>query len=158
MASVFLPRLATQDATMQMTPVPMSVARIAVSHARRAVRPAPWRSYYAPPPSASGWLTLVPAYSDHDLVFCRADGAPWHPRTFSDRFEKLVARTEGIPRVRFHDLRHTSATLLLSQGIATKVVSERLGSRDHGTDDRHISARHSWDGRGRGSQGGHRAS
>jgi integrase len=32
-----------------------------------------------------------------------------------------------VPRVCFHDLRHTSATLLLSQGIATKVVSERLG-------------------------------
>lgn len=72
-------------------------------------------------------LLLLPAYSDHDVVFCRADGAPWHPRTFSDRFEKSVARTEGIPRVRFHDLRHTSATLLLTQGIATKVVSERLG-------------------------------
>ena len=44
-----------------------------------------------------------------------------------ERAAGIEPATPGVPRVRFHDLRHTSATLLLSQGIATKVVSERLG-------------------------------
>jgi integrase len=33
----------------------------------------------------------------------------------------------GVPRIRFHDLRHTAATLMLAQGAHPKVVSERLG-------------------------------
>jgi len=33
----------------------------------------------------------------------------------------------GLPKIRFHDLRHTSATLLLSAGVHPKVVQERLG-------------------------------
>ena len=42
------------------------------------------------------------------------------------RSQKLVRRS-GLPRVRFHDLRHTHATLLLKAGVPIKVVSERLG-------------------------------
>src|SRR5579862_500173 len=38
-----------------------------------------------------------------------------------------LRRRAGLPRVRFHDLRHTAATLLLEEGINPKVVSERLG-------------------------------
>jgi len=38
----------------------------------------------------------------------------------------------GVPRIRFHDLRHTCATLLLRQGMHPKVVAERLGHRDVG--------------------------
>jgi integrase len=42
------------------------------------------------------------------------------------QFRALVQRAE-LPRIRFHDLRHTAATLLLLQGINVKVVSEVLG-------------------------------
>jgi integrase len=42
------------------------------------------------------------------------------------RFEPLLKRA-GLPRVRFHDLRHTCATLLLSKNVNPKVVSEMLG-------------------------------
>lgn len=59
-------------------------------------------------------------------VFARPDGAPTHPQLLSDAFQKLVNQS-GLPRVRFHDLRHTHATLLLKAGVPIKVVSERLG-------------------------------
>ena len=42
------------------------------------------------------------------------------------RFKPLLKRA-GLPRVRFHDLRHTCATLLLSKNVNPKVVSEMLG-------------------------------
>jgi integrase len=59
-------------------------------------------------------------------VFSRPDGTPTHPHLLSDTFKRLVARS-GLPRIRFHDLRHTHATLLLKAGVPIKVVSERLG-------------------------------
>jgi integrase len=70
-----------------------------------------------------------PEFDCDDLdghVFARPDGAPTHPQLLSDAFKKLVHRS-GLPRVRFHDLRHTHATLLLKAGVPIKVVSERLG-------------------------------
>jgi len=63
---------------------------------------------------------------DDDLVFTGIEGSPLHPGQFSDRFDRLV-RTAGLPRIRFHDLRHTHATLALAAGVHPKVVSERLG-------------------------------
>lgn len=65
-------------------------------------------------------------YEDLDLVFARADGRPVHPETVSQAFERRV-RSAGLPRIRFHDLRHTHATLALAAGVHPKVVSERLG-------------------------------
>ncbi len=59
-------------------------------------------------------------------MFSRPDGTPTHPHLLSDTFKRLVARS-GLPRIRFHDLRHTHATLLLKAGVPIKVVSERLG-------------------------------
>ncbi len=66
------------------------------------------------------------APKDDDLVFTEVDGSPLHPGQFSDRFDRLV-KAAGVPRIRFHDLRHTHATLSLQAGIHPKVVSERLG-------------------------------
>jgi integrase len=71
-------------------------------------------------------LAWGPAYQDNDLVFCREDGAPLNPAVLSERFERL-AREVDLPRLRFHDLRHTFASLALQAGIHPKVVSERLG-------------------------------
>lgn len=62
--------------------------------------------------------------SDH--VFTTGDGKPVHPHSVSQAFER-VARNAGLPVIRFHDLRHTHATLLIKEGIPVKVVSERLG-------------------------------
>lgn len=60
------------------------------------------------------------------FVFARPDGDPLHPDYFSQAFERLIAKMD-LPRIRFHDLRHTHATLLLKAGVPIKVVSERLG-------------------------------
>jgi len=69
---------------------------------------------------------LGPAYRGHDLVVCLADGRPWDPRTFAHGFERLIARA-GAGHLRFHDLRHLHATVLLRQGVHPKVVADRLG-------------------------------
>ena len=66
------------------------------------------------------------AYEDEDLVFAREDGTPLHPDSFSDAFWRH-ADAAKLPRIRFHDLRHTHATLALAAGVHPKVVSERLG-------------------------------
>lgn len=65
-------------------------------------------------------------YQDHDLIVCRDDGRPMPARSLDHIFERLVKRA-GVPRIRFHDIRHTHASLLLSQGVHPKIVSERLG-------------------------------
>jgi integrase len=65
-------------------------------------------------------------FADTDLVFAHLDGSPLDPTTVSHAFNK-VARRVGLAQIRFHDLRHTHASLLLRQGVHPKVVSERLG-------------------------------
>jgi len=70
-------------------------------------------------------LEKGPEYQDCGLVLCEDDGSPWTPNRFSAQWYKVVSG-QGH-EVRFHDLRHTHATLLLRQGIHPKVVSERLG-------------------------------
>ena len=65
-------------------------------------------------------------YHDHDLVFCRPDGQPQNPDTVSGQFDRLV-RDSRLKRIRFHDLRHTHATLLLEAHVDVTVVSRRLG-------------------------------
>ena len=72
------------------------------------------------------WLAVGPDYVDRDLVFATVNGTPIHPNTLSRAYAKLIERAE-VPRIRFHDLRHTSATLLLASGEHPKVVQERLG-------------------------------
>jgi integrase len=49
-----------------------------------------------------------------------------HPDTLSSTWYRKIKRS-GLPHVRFHDLRHAHATLLLVKGVHPKIVSERLG-------------------------------
>ena len=71
-------------------------------------------------------LLLGPAWSDLDLVFERGDGTMLNPTGRSRVFRRLVERA-GLPRIRFHDLRHTAATLMAAEGIHPKLMQERLG-------------------------------
>ncbi len=71
-------------------------------------------------------LALGAAWHETDLVFDRGDGWVRYPRAVEGMFQRLVARL-GLPRIRFHDLRHTAATLMLAEGVHPKIVQERLG-------------------------------
>jgi integrase len=61
------------------------------------------------------------------LLCSRGDGQPMQPRSLTHEFTRLVGRIEGLPRIRFHDLRHSHATQLLLAGVHPKVAQERLG-------------------------------
>ena len=67
-------------------------------------------------------------WQDTGFIFTRKDGTLNDPDVISQRFDKIVTRL-GLPPVRFHDLRHTHATLLLLAGVPPHVVSMRLGHR-----------------------------
>lgn len=63
------------------------------------------------------------------LEACLALGTPILPNALVLRFMKLIAEA-GLPLLRFHDLRHTSATLMLANGEHPKIVQERLDHSD----------------------------
>lgn len=77
-------------------------------------------------------LTLGAAWRGFDLVFASLNGEPLRPSGVSARFRAL-AESVGVEGVRFHDLRHGHATMLLRQGFAPHVVSRRLGHSDPAT-------------------------
>lgn len=72
-----------------------------------------------------GWL-LERGMSGKPMVFPSDTGKYISCRVFERRFYRLC-EAAGLPKIRIHDLRHTSATLLLQAGVHPKIVSERLG-------------------------------
>jgi integrase len=72
-------------------------------------------------------ITAGPLWQDHDFVFCTSIGTHLNPtRDMLDQL-KVLLKKAGLPDIRFHDLRHSAATLLLSVGVHPKVVQEILG-------------------------------
>ena len=69
---------------------------------------------------------LGEAWVNEDVVVDFVDGSPWNPDSFTPAWAAFLRRA-GLPHVRFHDLRHAHATLMLSKGVHPKIVSERLG-------------------------------
>jgi integrase len=65
-------------------------------------------------------------WQDRDLVFCSPTGGYLHAARLTEQFGVLLRRSD-LPRIRFHDLRHTAATLMLNCGVHPKVASEMLG-------------------------------
>ena len=65
-------------------------------------------------------------WEEHDYVFCTLVGTHLRPSHVVDEFKKLLKKAD-LPDSRFHDLRHSAATLLLSLGVHPKVVQELLG-------------------------------
>lgn len=65
-------------------------------------------------------------WTENDLVFCNIYGNFLHPARLYIMFHKVLEEA-GMPFIRFHDLRHSAATILLSIGINVKVVQEMLG-------------------------------
>jgi len=64
--------------------------------------------------------------SPDSLVFANLDGNPIDPTTLTHNFHRLTLKA-GISGIRFHDLRHSFASLMLLQGVSPKLVSEALG-------------------------------
>ena len=65
-------------------------------------------------------------WQEQDYVFTGLKGGPLNPRYILKLFDRLLQQA-GLLHMRFHDLRHSAATLLLSMGINAKVVQEILG-------------------------------
>jgi integrase len=70
-------------------------------------------------------------WHDLDLVFCNIYGRFQHPDRMVERFQKLLQEI-GLHHMRFHDLRHSAATILLTMGVHPKVVQELLGHSNIG--------------------------
>ena len=66
-------------------------------------------------------------YEDQDLVFATERGTLVNPTNLRERYFKPLPNRASLPEIRFHDLRHTCATLLLSKNVNPKIVSEMLG-------------------------------
>jgi integrase len=80
----------------------------------------------------AGWRAMQAAehaavgIDNADWMFTTADGEPIHPHTLSQTFDRIVRRAP-VPVIRLHDLRHTHGSILIANGVHSKVVSERLG-------------------------------
>jgi integrase len=96
-----------------------------------------------PPKTASSRRTVrlsklaIRALSGHsrvaEWVFSSAAGTPINVCNFHKNSWRPLLKRADLPHARFHDLRHTAATLMLSRGVPIKVVSEMLGHADVGT-------------------------
>ncbi len=71
-------------------------------------------------------------FYDGDYVVCQENGKPFKPCSFSEKFREFLKKN-NLRHIRLHDLRHTNATLMLSQGISPKVAQQRLGHSDFST-------------------------
>ena len=69
---------------------------------------------------------IAPVLGAEDFVFRRPDGSPVRPDSVSQWF-KREAVGAGFGDLRFHDLRHTHASLMLREGVNLKIMTERLG-------------------------------
>jgi integrase len=70
---------------------------------------------------------------EYDLVMKWSDGKYVHPMYYLNKLKKVLKKANIKKSIRFHDLRHTNATLLLQEGIDLKVIQERLGHKDIST-------------------------
>ena len=72
-------------------------------------------------------MKFDPAIKNLDLVFTSEAGTPIQPKNLRDRHFFRIRDKADLPKIRLYDLRHTTATLMLSAGENPKVVAERLG-------------------------------
>jgi integrase len=98
------------------------------------VRRALWRAKFVTPksrrsrrtidlaPTLRSALTRLSSRFQCGLVFCRADGKPIEPDNFIRREWARALRRANLRRIRFHDLRHTYASLVIAQGAHPKYI------------------------------------
>lgn len=83
-------------------------------------------------------------YSDSGYIFAKEDGTPYYPSYPSHELQKVLKKNE-LPHIRFHDLRHSCASMLILRGWNMKDISEWLGHADISTTMNiygHISMKH----------------
>ncbi len=66
-------------------------------------------------------------WKERFFLFSNEFGKPYRPDSISQWWDRFMKRNPDLPRIRFHDLRHTSATLLIHAGEHPKVIQSRLG-------------------------------
>ncbi|MFE8697929.1 tyrosine-type recombinase/integrase [Cytobacillus sp. FJAT-53684] len=71
-------------------------------------------------------------WKDHYFIFANEFGKPVRPDSIGQWWSRFITKNK-VKKIRFHDLRHTSATVLINEGIHAKVISERLGHADIST-------------------------
>ncbi|ANY69747.1 integrase [Paenibacillus sp. BIHB 4019] len=64
---------------------------------------------------------------EYYFLFAHENGRPFYPKTLYDQWRDFLKRVPNLKQIRLHDLRHTSATLLINQGVHAKIISNRLG-------------------------------
>lgn len=99
-------------------------------------------------------LRVAGLWRDHGLVFTTETGTPLDRHNLCQRSFKRLLKRAGLPGIRFHDLRHTCATLLLTRGVHPQDRAGAFGPLHHSNHTRHLlsrPARHG--GRGGGSDG-----
>lgn len=84
-------------------------------------------------------LLLGNKYTINDNVFVTDTGNIMHPDTITSWFQDFLEKNK-LRKIRFHDLRHTSATILLSEGINIKSVSKQLGHNNISITNRYVHA------------------
>ena len=77
-------------------------------------------------------LRMGQNYTVTDYIIVHPDGKPIYPEYVSQMFTKLQKKA-GLPKCRFHDLRHLCASIMLMQGVNVKVAQEHLGHKDIST-------------------------
>jgi integrase len=78
-------------------------------------------------PALRAALAQLPSRVQGGLVFCNADGKPIDPDNFTHRDWTRVLRRAELHRIRFHNLRHTYASLLIARGAHPKYIQAQLG-------------------------------
>ena len=76
-----------------------------------------------------GQILAGEKWQNYDLIFTSPIGTPLDPSNVLKVYKSCLKEAQ-LPEIRFHDLRHTAATLMLQQGINPKIVQERLGHSD----------------------------
>ena len=69
------------------------------------------------------------SYQENEYVFKWPDGHPYSPDYVTDKFASLLKKN-GLPHIRFHELRHSCASILINQGATLKDVQDWLGHRN----------------------------
>lgn len=62
----------------------------------------------------------------YNFLICHPNGMPIYPKSLTDKWKAFVKKAK-IRYIRFHDIRHTSVTILINRGIHAKIISERIG-------------------------------